>query len=329
MDGLPVLVTNIAAGQPASQHAPVGVSRQRPGAARVGLGTGEQVGVTAGPAAGDPALLGADVSFEFLVDGNGGLTPHLGVVVPQVGGALAVVDEAVELQRAGVAGAQPAPDQDQGDEPGGRIGPAAEAGGALHLGHDVLGQVAGEPWRTRRAVAGEERGGCRQRVVPAVLADRQEETLQGADPASFGGGTARPGCQPSQVAFQERPVDASQGAHGGCGSGQELAELRQRLNAGHRGRGAEPRAQPEPHPPLAEFPQPRLGNPVKAQAAAGGRTAAVEREAGQPGQPPDVPRVLGFPADAIAQRLHGVPRVDQERLAARPHPAVGPGDPAC
>ena len=82
----------------------------------------------AGPACGDPLLLLTDLRFEFFVDRDGGLASHLVVEVAQVGGALPVVDEAVERQRAGVGGPQPAPDQDQGDQLGRGIGPAVQVG---------------------------------------------------------------------------------------------------------------------------------------------------------------------------------------------------------
>ena len=39
--------------------------------------------------------------FEFFVDGDGGFAFHLGVEVAQVGGALPVVDHAVERERQG------------------------------------------------------------------------------------------------------------------------------------------------------------------------------------------------------------------------------------
>ena len=100
-----------------------------------------------GPAGADPLLLGADLAFEFLVDRDGGLAAHLVVEVAQVGGALPVVEQAVEGQRAGVGGAQPAPDQDDGDQPALGGGPAVEVGRCFDLGHDVLGHVAGESGR--------------------------------------------------------------------------------------------------------------------------------------------------------------------------------------
>ena len=131
----------------------------------------KQVRVLVRPAGGDPLLLGADLGLELVVDRDGGLAAHLVVDIAQVGGALSVVEQAVEGQRAGVGGAQAAPDQDQGDQPGVGVGPTIQVGRGFDLGHHVLGQVTGEPL-CGVAVPGEEHRGGGQGVVPVVLADR-------------------------------------------------------------------------------------------------------------------------------------------------------------
>jgi len=76
-----------------------------------------------------PPLLGEDVDFEFLVDRDRGLAPHLGVEVPQIGRALAVMEQTVEGQGAGTGEPQAAADEDQGHQPAGRVRPSIEVGG--------------------------------------------------------------------------------------------------------------------------------------------------------------------------------------------------------
>src|SRR6266576_7001134 len=53
---------------------------------------------------------------------------HFRVVVPQVGGALAVAGDAVERQGQGGGDPQSALDEDQGDQPVGGVVPPGEAG---------------------------------------------------------------------------------------------------------------------------------------------------------------------------------------------------------
>jgi len=58
-----------------------------------------------GPTLGHPTLLGSNLGFQFLVNGNRGLSMHLVVEIAQVGGALSVVEQTVEGERARVGGA--------------------------------------------------------------------------------------------------------------------------------------------------------------------------------------------------------------------------------
>ena len=147
----------------------------------VGLRTREQVRAAVRPALQHPPLLCDDIGLELLVDGDSGFAFHLGVEVTQVGSTLAVVQEAVELQREGTGDAQPAADQDERDPPAGRVGPAGEVVGGLDLGHDVLGEPPVDFLGDRWGVAGEEHRGAGQGVVPTVLADRGEQQVHAGD----------------------------------------------------------------------------------------------------------------------------------------------------
>jgi nucleoside-diphosphate-sugar epimerase len=102
-------------------------------ASGVAVDGGEQVPMFLRPAGSDPVSLGPDLTFEFLVDRDRGLTAHLVVEVTQVGGVLSVVKKAVEREGAGVGGSQPAPDQDDGDQPPFGSGPAVEVRWRLNL----------------------------------------------------------------------------------------------------------------------------------------------------------------------------------------------------
>ncbi len=98
--GLAVLVADVAVGEPTVEHRAVAVVGQGALAVGVARDRWEQVWVGLRPAVRDALLLGADVGFEFLIDRDGRLAAHLVVEVAQVGGALAVVDEAVEREGA-------------------------------------------------------------------------------------------------------------------------------------------------------------------------------------------------------------------------------------
>ena len=120
MHRAPVLVVDSAGRQPPAQHAPVAAVRQREIPEDVRVGPGEQAGGAAvWPAVQHAALLLVDGGPEVFVDGDGCLTFHLRVEVPQVGGFLAVVEETVEVEGEGAGDPQAAAGEDDGDQPAG------------------------------------------------------------------------------------------------------------------------------------------------------------------------------------------------------------------
>ena len=175
VDGVAVFVVDFAGGQPGVEHAAVAVVGHRVASAGVAVSGGEQVRVVLGPARGDPVLLGADLGFEFLVDRDGGLAAHLVVEIAQVGRALPVVEQAVEGQRAGVGGAQPASDQDDGDQPALGVGQRSRLAGASTWAMTCSASVAGD------SAAGE--AGCRRGRTPPWWA--------GCRPSRVGGSPGR------------------------------------------------------------------------------------------------------------------------------------------
>ena len=332
MDRLAVFVTDIAGLQPALHPGPVGVRRERLPPVNVGSGSGEQVGVPLREAVQHSALLGTDLGFEFLVDGDGGLPFHLGVVVAQVGSTLAVVEQTVEGQVGGGGDPQPAADEDQGDQTTLGIGPAVEVGGLLDLGHDVLGQVAGDALPASWEVSREEHRSGGQCVVPAVLPDGLEEQVQTTDPALVGARPAGLVGQPGQEALQQRPVDAGQPGDVRGHGREELAELGERLDVAERCRDVESRCQPQPHPAFAEFLQPRLGELGEPQATAWPGAAGAVLEAGKLAQTPDISRIFDLPADAVTQRLDDIAGIEQERVCSGAQTAAAaaiPSEPSC
>ena len=205
-------------------------------------GPREQVRAGVRPAVQHPPLLCDDIGLEFLVDGDGCFAFHLGVGVAQVGSALAVVQQAVELQREGTGDAQPAADQNERDHSAGRVGPAGEVVGGLDLGHDVLGKAPVDFLGDRRSVAGEECCGAGQGVVPTVSPDGLQEGVELADAAFLDSGAAGSAVHPGQMAFQQRSVDLGQGVD--ADSGEELAEAGERVDTGLGSGGTQPRRQP-------------------------------------------------------------------------------------
>jgi hypothetical protein len=148
---LAVLVTDLAAGQPAAQLLAVDGGAQGLAAVRVAGGLREQAGNTARPAGKHPALLLLELAFEAFVDWHQRLTLQLVVDIAQIGGAIAGADDAVQRQPGGVTDAQATPDQQRGEQPPGRIGPALQVAGVLDLGHDLFGQRPGAAGRRARA----------------------------------------------------------------------------------------------------------------------------------------------------------------------------------
>nr|WP_236056923.1 hypothetical protein [Mycobacterium sp. SM1] len=151
-----VFVADVAGVEPALQLR--AVRFRAAWALTVGVGgcAWEQVRAAVRPAPPDTILLGADLAFEVLVDGDRGLAVHLVVAVAQIWGTAPVVDQAVERQRAGVCDAEPAADHDDRYEPCLRIVPAVEVGRLLDLVHDVFGDSASLVGRPLRVVVGEK-----------------------------------------------------------------------------------------------------------------------------------------------------------------------------
>ncbi|MFD3947538.1 hypothetical protein [Streptomyces sp. NPDC058579] len=81
----PVLLADVALGEPALEHLSVGVRGEVPGAVGVALQPGEEVRVAVRPALKDALLLGPDLCLDLPVDGDGRLPAHLVVEVAQVG----------------------------------------------------------------------------------------------------------------------------------------------------------------------------------------------------------------------------------------------------
>ena len=153
-----VMAADVAACQPAAEPAAVGVAVRRHRAGDVLRGAGEQDRGPAGPAGCVPLPLPPDPAGDFVVDGDEGLAFHLVVVVAQVGLPVAVADDAVRWQRAGVPDAQSAPDQDERDQAAAGIVPPVQAGGVLDLGHDVPGEGPGQSFPAFGVVLGEDHG---------------------------------------------------------------------------------------------------------------------------------------------------------------------------
>ncbi len=232
MHGLALFVADVAAGQPPVEGVAIGGSGE--GGLPVGvLGRpGEEYGGAAGPAGEDALLLLADECLELVVDGHEGLAFHLVVVVAQVGGAVVVGDDAVAGQAHRVGDPQAAADEDDRGQPVGRVGFPGQVGGLLDLGHHVPGEGAGQPLGPGRVVAGDEHGGRRERLVPAVLADRGEEGAEQPDVGALLLAAVHLGVQVGEVAFQDAAVDLAGAGDFPCGQeGREPGQGAQRAAA--------------------------------------------------------------------------------------------------
>ena len=187
----------------------------------------------------------------------------------------------------------------------------AEVGGLLDLGHDVGGEAAGKPCAAGGEVLRVDRRGGRQRAVPAVPADRLQETAQPADVVAVAHLAAHFCLQDGQVAFQQRAGHAVQ-AGGRLGQGGEPGgESGHGPGSGSGRAGRQPGGQLPADVSLGQFPQPELGDPREADGGLGLVDAQVA-------EPPDVPRVLGVPAGAERERLDAAARVEDERAPAAP-----------
>ena len=129
MDGIAVLIADVAHLQPLQQHHSVAVVGRRALPVGVTGQRGEQVRVSAGPLIGNVGLLPEDLGLQVLIDRHRRLAAHLVVEVAQVGGTLPVVGQAVELQGDRIRCSEPAANQDQGEQPVLRVGPPIQVGG--------------------------------------------------------------------------------------------------------------------------------------------------------------------------------------------------------
>ena len=215
--GLPVLVADVAVLQPPVEGVAVGVSCDRSMPVGVLGRPGEEHRGAVRPAGEGVLLLFGDERLEFIVDRHEGLAFHLVVVVAQVGGFVGSGGDAVAGQAHRVGDPQSAADEDDRGEPVGEVGFPGQVAWLLDLGHHVPGQRAGQPLGPPRVVAGEEHGVCRERVVPAMLADRGEEAAEQPDVGTLLLTAVHPGLQVGEVAFQDAPADLADAGDFPCG----------------------------------------------------------------------------------------------------------------
>ena len=202
----------------------------------------------------------------------------------------------------------------------GRIVLPGEVGGLLDLGHDVGGEAAGKPGAAGREVLRVDCRGGRQRVVPAVPADRLQEAAQPADVMGMAHLAAHFRLQDGQVAFQQRAGHAVQ-AGGRAGQGGEPGgEPGHGPGSGPGRADGQAGGQLPAGVSLGQLPQPGLGDSREADGGLGLAGAQVA-------EPPDVPRVLGIPAGAERERLDAAARVEDERAPAAPLPRRVEGGP--
>jgi hypothetical protein len=123
------------------------------------------------------------------------------VLVAQIRSLVGIVDDAVERQAQRVSEAEPAADEDEGDQPPGWLVPPVEVGRVLELGHDVLGQGAGQQLPALGVVVVVEHGAGWQGVVPAEPPDRVQEAVELPDALRVDVPAGQLGVQAGQVAW--------------------------------------------------------------------------------------------------------------------------------
>jgi hypothetical protein len=314
-DRLAVLVTDVAASQPAAHRGAVGGAFDRCAPVEVLRRPRDQDRRAVRPQLQRAVLLVADLLAEYLIDRDQRLPFHLVVVVAQVGGAVGVGDDAVEGKLDRVADPQAAAHQDQGDQPVGRAVPPVQVGGVLQLRDDMLSQRPGEPLGLGGPVLGVDPRAGGQGVVPAVSADRGEEPGQGAEVVDVCLPAGVLGVQVSQVAFQQLAVELGELVRGDRRGGEEGGQPGDRADAGGHTAGLQAGCQPPPAPPFGQVLQPRLGDLLETDRR--GRTGDVEVA-----QPPGVSGVLDVPASADGECLDALVGVqDESAPSAAPSPA--------
>jgi hypothetical protein len=100
------------------------------------------------------------------------------IQIPQIRGTVFVPGDAVLPQGHGVADPQPAPDQNQRDQPVMLAGHFGEITRVLQLGHDVFTQCPGLPGRLFGIVLGVDLGSTGQIGHPSVAAHGEEEGVE-------------------------------------------------------------------------------------------------------------------------------------------------------
>src|SRR6266571_9127334 len=287
-----VLVTDVAAFQPPVEPVPVCAGADRAGAVDVGVGPGEQDRGPVGPPFPVAFPLPGDEFLQFFVDGDEGLAFHLPVVVAEIGGAVGVADDAAGGDGGGIGDPQPAADQDQGDQPVGRVVLPFQIRGVLDLGHDVPGKCPRKPLSGTGVVLGEDHGGRGQRGVPLVAADVAQERgyLPDVVPVRAPAGHRRG--QVGEVALEQVPADVA-GA-GDASGGEESRYPGECPDAAVAGLRFQAGAQPPPRPPFGQVFQPWLADSGEPQGGAPGADA-------QAADVPGVAGVLVVPASALGE----------------------------
>jgi hypothetical protein len=134
-DGLGVLVTDVAALEPAVKRLPVGAAIRGPVSLGIVFRHREQHPRARRPPGLQIETVFTDGALQFLVDRDQRFAVHLVVVVAQVGRSVAVMDDAVAWQADRVGDPQPAAHQDEGDQPVVGVVPSGEVVGVFELGH--------------------------------------------------------------------------------------------------------------------------------------------------------------------------------------------------
>ena len=243
--------------------------------------------------------------FDFFVDGDEGFAFHLAVGVVQVGRGVAVADDAVESDPAGVADAQPAAHEDDGEQAALGVVPAIEVGRLLDLGHDVLGQPARQALVGFGEVVGIERRIRRQARIPFVAADRVQERAERTDVAAAGVQRAGVGGQVGQIALQHRSGDSGETGHLDRRGGEKPGEPGDRSNVDIGLVVAAADAQPPAGEPFRQLAQPGLRDAVEPQ-------PPVAFDA-YPSQFPDISWEFGLPAGPEVQVFDAAVGVAQKR----------------
>ena len=230
-DRATVFVANVAGHQPLVQRPPVDVAEGGFAPVRIVQGPRKEHWCALRPPVAEVLLVVLDLVFELFIDGHECFTFHLVVEVAQVGCTVTVADDAVVRQPDRVGDPQSAAHQDHGDQPVAGVPPPVQVGGLFELRHHDLAQRPRQAFGPRWKVLGEEHRPCRQRVVPAVLADREEEQVELPDVVGVRHPACVVGVQVGEIAFEKRPVDLIETVDVDRRRGQELAEVRDRSRA--------------------------------------------------------------------------------------------------